>query len=202
MRRATIRFLPLLFCLSACTPAADSGDNSTANSVEEPPLAAAAAVPLREEAPAYASAAPETESAWSLTAFLRQYAGDGDLRYLEARADLNDDGQDEIVVYPIGPSICGSGGCNLLVLTPDGSGYRTVMDASVSQLPIRLLPESSNGWRDLSVAVAGGGLPAGAARMRFDGAKYPSNPTVEEQVDEDAGSVLIADDFDAAKPLP
>lgn len=97
----------------------------------------------------------------------------------EVSVDLNGDGRSELVVYADGPENCRSGGCDLYILTPSGEGYRQVMDASVSRLPIRLLKTSSHGWRDIGVMVAGGGITtAYEARLRFDGRNYPENPTV------------------------
>lgn len=47
----------------------------------------------------------------------------------------------------------------------------------ITQLPIRLLPGRSHGWRDIGVFVRGGGiLPGYHARLSFDGRAYPSNP--------------------------
>jgi hypothetical protein len=97
--------------------------------------------------------------------------------YKRADADLNGDGRRETVVYAT--DSCGSGGCDLFVLSPEGKSYRAVLEASVSQLPIRLLPTSTHGWRDIGVTVSGGGiLRPYMARLRFTGRQYPDNPTV------------------------
>jgi hypothetical protein len=99
--------------------------------------------------------------------------------YRTATADLNGDGRREILVYSTGPDDCGSGGCVLYVLSPTAKTYRIVMRSTVTQLPIRLLPTRSHGWRDIGVTVSGGGIRKSyTARMRFDGRSYPSNPTV------------------------
>ena len=69
------------------------------------------------------------------------------------------------------------------------------MKATITQLPIMLLDTSSRGWRDVSVTVAGGGIPrAYSARLRFDGRQYPSNPTVPPAIPlkRMSGRVLIA----------
>jgi hypothetical protein len=100
-------------------------------------------------------------------------------RYRGARADLNGDGRPELIVYADQPSRCGSGGCDLYVLSPNGLSFRVVTQISVVHLPVRLLTTSSHGWRDLGVRVAGGGVrKAYEARLRFDGRRYPSNPTI------------------------
>ena len=126
--------------------------------------------------------APTAEA--SLKSFLQSYLGkpeskdDEDAQYLVAWVDLNDDGKQEAVVYVWGPSWCGSGGCVTLVLTPNGATYRLVTRMTVTRLPIRVMPEKSHGWHDISVTVAGGGIAAHEARMRFNGAAYPSNPSL------------------------
>jgi hypothetical protein len=113
-----------------------------------------------------------------------------------ALRDLDGDGADEAIVFVLGPNWCGSGGCNAYVLTPAGDGYRAVMDATVTDTPIGVLPTTSHGWLDLFVSVGGGGVPAGTVAMRFDGTAYPRNPTVApaEPVDAAGGEVLIAGD--------
>ena len=110
---------------------------------------------------------------------LKNYPGaDQATRVAIAFSDLNGDGKQEAVVYMMGPNRCGTGGCHALVLSPDGSTFKVVMDASVSRLPISVLPTKSHGWHDLGVAFAGGGPGAGVAEMKFNGKTYPDNPTV------------------------
>jgi hypothetical protein len=116
-------------------------------------------------------------------------------RYKLASYDLDGDGRPEALVYADGDQDCGSGGCDLYVLTRAGASWRVVVSTSVMRPPIRVLPTSSHGWRDLSVFVAGGGiLPGHAVRLRFDGTTYPSNPTVPpaEPIRHPGGHVLIA----------
>jgi len=114
-------------------------------------------------------------------------------RYKRADADLNGDGRTEIFVYAT--DRCGSGGCDLFVLSPHGRSYRLVMNSSVTQLPIRLLPTSTRGWRDVGVTVWGGGITrAYMARLRFDGHGYPDNPTAPPAIPlkQPSGKVLIS----------
>ena len=134
---------------------------------------------------------PQVET---LAAFMaRQYEVADPQQYRSAFADLNGDGRFEAIVYVSAPDYCGSGGCNLLVLTPDSGRYRLVTRMTVSRLPVRQLATATNGWRDLGVAVGGGGMEAGEAWMRFDGASYPENPTVAPPTEPDAaGQALLA----------
>jgi hypothetical protein len=100
-------------------------------------------------------------------------------RYFAQALDLDGDGDQEIVVHVAGPMVCGTGGCDTLVLTPEGEGYRLVADVGLTRPPIRAATSRTHGWRDLVVEVAGGGGPAGATLVRFDGSTYPDNPSVE-----------------------
>ena len=113
-----------------------------------------------------------------------------------ATADLNGDGRDEVIVRATSPDHCGSGGCDLFVLTPKGDSFRTVMEATVTHVPVRALQTRTNGWKDLAVTVAGGGIRTPRqVRMRFDGRSYPDNPTVVHSDDVSAleGEVLLSD---------
>ena len=123
------------------------------------------------------------------TTFIKQRLGL--THYKNATADLNQDGRPEIFVYAT--DNCGSGGCDLYVLSPKAGTYRIVMLSSITQLPIRMLPTSTRGWRDIGVTVQGGGiLVPYMARMRFNGRRYPSNPTVPPAVRvRPSGKVLI-----------
>ena len=114
--------------------------------------------------------------------------------YKRADADLNADGRLEAFVYVTDQAYCGSGGCTLVVLSPQGTSYRVVLRSTVTQLPIRVLQTSTRGWRDVGVTVAGGVITrAYTARLRFDGHRYPSNPTVPPAVPlkSPTGEVLI-----------
>ena len=120
-----------------------------------------------------------------LKKFLRNYDGnpasveERTTRYSAASVDLRDDGKSEAIVYLIGPRWCGSSGCSLLVLAPEGSSYKVITKTTVTQPPIRVLSTKTNGWYDLGVWVQGGGIQPGyEARLAFNGRKYPGNPTV------------------------
>ena len=115
-------------------------------------------------------------------------------KYERSNVDLNGDGHDEIFVYVTDQSFCGSGGCTLIVLSPQTGSYRVVMRSTVTQLPIRILATSTRGWRDVGVTVSGGGvIRPYTARLRFNGYRYPSNPTVPPVValKQPSGRVLI-----------
>jgi hypothetical protein len=75
----------------------------------------------------------------------------GDTTYLSARADLDGDGREEVLVYLQGQTWCGPHSCDLLIFTTarDG-GWRLLQELSLAKIPIALLATRSRGWRDLS----------------------------------------------------
>lgn len=130
------------------------------------------------------------------------------LRYLTNRVDLNGDGRPEILVYLIGPMVCGTGGCGLHVFTPTSTGYVRVAQTSVTRLPIRVARAKSAGWRNLIVHSSGGGATGRDVELRFDGRTYPANPSVPGRYVKNAqagdGDRLIDDinGADEAAPFP
>ncbi|HEY9824961.1 MAG TPA: MliC family protein [Stenomitos sp.] len=92
--------------------------------------------------------------------------------------DLNDDGRKDAIVVFNSSYWCGTGGCTMLVFAgePDQS-FRLVSKTTLVRPPITVAKTQTNGWRDLSIVVSGGGVPAKTVVMKFDGQKYPSNPS-------------------------
>lgn len=93
-------------------------------------------------------------------------------RYVYSRIDLNDDGQDEVLAYLLGPYFCGTGGCNLLLLRSTGDGYALVNSFPTTSTPVIIAAEKSNGWNDIWRYRTGGGAPANYIANRFDGKAY------------------------------
>lgn len=135
-----------------------------------------------------------------ITAFVRDHHL---TRYSVALTDLDGDHRPEAVVYAVAMAgggeadLCGSGGCDLYVLSLSPTGYRKVTAISISRPPIRVLPTITHGWHDLGVLVAGGGIiPGYEARLRFNGRTYPSNPSIlpATHLKGPAGKVIIKSD--------
>jgi hypothetical protein len=84
--------------------------------------------------------------------------------------DLNEDGNKEIFVGFTGPYFCGSGGCTQLLLDNQGNVITTF---SVSDYPVVIDNNKTNGWKDLFIYSGGKNRI-----VKFDGKKYPSNPSV------------------------
>jgi hypothetical protein len=125
---------------------------------------------------------PHVTPAESLIDVLRREYADvkSEVRYFDSYFDLDGDGKDEAIVYIIGPDVCGSGGCETLIFALHGTEYKMISRIGLSRPPIIVLSKHSNGWRDLAVFVAGGGiLPGYFAKLQFDGKAYPDNPTVD-----------------------
>ena len=102
-----------------------------------------------------------------------------------ASLDLDSDLKDEALVLLEGPTWCGTGGCTLLVLSPDGAGeLRLVSDIGLVQTPITVSEHQSQGFRDLVLDVYGGGARPATVVLSYDGEGYPTNPSVLEPVPE------------------
>lgn len=101
-----------------------------------------------------------------------------DKDYRVTEVDLNGDGEREIVAYVETRGFCGSGGCKLLILQRRPTGPTAVMDTTITWAPVRVLSTSSHGWRDIGVRVGGGGLKPHEVALKFDGTRYPGNPSL------------------------
>jgi hypothetical protein len=119
---------------------------------------------------------------------------------VSSRVDLNRDGKPETVAYSADPASCGTGGCTLYVV--DGATGRVVMRTTVARPPVEVLVTRSNGWRDLTVAVGGGGAPAHRARLSYDGRRYPTNASTAPVTTAQGRSVISADLANAAFAQP
>jgi hypothetical protein len=136
----------------------------------------------------------------SIRKLLQSRDHDTTTQYVAAFRDLNGDGKPEAIVYLIGKSWCGSGGCNLFILQKAGASWKIVTRMTVTNPPIRMLNTTSNGWRSLAVWVHGGGYEA---ELRFNGKTYPRNPSVppaRRAANNLAGEVLISSSTNP-KPL-
>lgn len=100
-------------------------------------------------------------------------------RYLPISVKLSDRGSEQILAYVTGRSWCGSGGCTLLVLERDGDFYRVVSRVTIARPPLIVFDRKTNGWHNIGVFVEGGGIDSGyEAELEYDGASYPSNPSI------------------------
>lgn len=158
---------------------------------------------MRESAAGRSESKSSTDDAQFRTWLVRYLADrpgvpDPNAVYGYALADLNGDGRDEAVVWARDSSDCGSGGCDLYVFVRDKSGWRRLSSTFITRPPIKILPTSTHGWRDLAAWEAGGGIERPfEARLRFNGHNYeiqwPPDWTGQKPPPLLGGRVLIAD---------
>ena len=110
-----------------------------------------------------------------------------------ALVDLNDDGTPEALVLLRDRDWCGSGGCTLLVLRGKAAAFTLVSTSTIINEPIKIAREREHGWHSLLVTVQGGGIQPGFVELRFDGRKFPFNPTLQPRASQKQ--------IDAARPL-
>jgi hypothetical protein len=123
-----------------------------------------------------------------------------DIAYRVAKVNLGPS-TNAFVVYLSGSAICGSGGCGMEILVPEGKGFRTLASTTITQMPIRILDSQTNGLHDIGVLVAGGGVTHGyEARLRFNGKRYPSNPSLAPPSHNPPGDTVL-DEHSLAIPL-
>ncbi|GAN62853.1 hypothetical protein AA0313_0533 [Acetobacter indonesiensis NRIC 0313] len=91
----------------------------------------------------------------------------------------------DVVAYILSNSFCGTAGCATTILADRDDRtlaypvFRVMTARTVVHLPITKLPTQHNGWPDLTVQIAGGGILQGyAAPAYFNGTTY----TVDQSV--------------------
>jgi hypothetical protein len=128
------------------------------------------------------------------------------VRYFYNAVDLNNDNIAETIVYLVGGFTCGTGGCSTLVFRSDGTRLELISHLTLTNNPIIVSHQTTNGWSDLVLYVSGGGAKASYHRLRFTGNSYPENPSVEPALERDAvinGDAYIANKilFDTQAPI-
>ncbi len=117
-----------------------------------------------------------------------------DRKFQFYKIDLNNDGKEEVFVNFLSPFFCGSGGCNVLLLSNEG---KIITNFSVTRPPIYVEKTIVNGWRILLVRDRGQ-----LKELKFDAGTYPSNPSVVDNAPYDApsGNAEIMFDENFSKP--
>ncbi len=130
------------------------------------------------------------------------------LRYRWNRVDLNGDGKAELVTQVLGPQVCGTGGCSLLIFREPRPGQlQLITRMSLFQPPLVVAERRSNGWKNLVARVRIDAGHGGFAELPYDGRTYPSNPSVPPAMPlrrpEPGTAVLVWNDKDPrAHALP
>jgi len=115
--------------------------------------------------------------------------------------DLNDDGDDELFVYLLGWFFCGSGGCNLQLLTRGEVGYTLVSEFSTSRTPVVVTSETSKGWKDFWRSRSRGGAAANYIADRFDGERYVDAEEIPA-AEPPAGMRVLSGEFSFTDGIP
>jgi len=126
---------------------------------------------------------------------------DGGARYVYGRVDLNADGRYEVLVLPMGPFFCGTGGCNLYLFTESEAGYVLISTFPRSRLPMMASPHKTAGWHDLIRRESGGGMQPAYVRHRFDGARYSESERLPAEP-MPAGMPLLGGDYSYVTGFP
>ena len=95
-------------------------------------------------------------------------------RFIFFEYDLNDDGKKEILVGLTGPYFCGSGGCTQYILDNQGA---IISRFTVADYPVVIDSQKSSGWKNLFIYSGGKNRI-----VKFDGKKYPSNPSLQPEL--------------------
>ncbi|MDR6843941.1 hypothetical protein [Flavobacterium granuli] len=95
-------------------------------------------------------------------------------RFIFFEYDLNDDGKKEILVGLTGPYFCGSGGCTQYILDNQGA---IITKFTVANYPVVIDTDKSSGWKNLFIQSGHKNRI-----VKFDGKKYPSNPSLQPEL--------------------
>lgn len=122
-------------------------------------------------------------------------------RYAYGRVDLNGDGTEEVLVILMGSFFCGTGGCNLLLLSKGDDGFTVINNFPTSRLPIIVSAQKTAGWADLVRPESGGGAEPSYVRHVFDGSRYVEAERLPGDVTP-AGTWLLTGDYSYESGFP
>lgn len=103
-------------------------------------------------------------------------------RFIFFEYDLNDDGKKEIFVGLTGSYFCGSGGCTQYILDNKGA---VISKFTVADYPVVIDTQKSSGWKNLFIQSGRKNRV-----VKFDGKKYPSNPSLQPVLEVTPGDDL------------
>ncbi|MGV4878458.1 hypothetical protein [Acetobacter indonesiensis] len=84
-----------------------------------------------------------------------------------------------IAYFSTGP-YCGANSCMALILRQNSQSPHFKLIGTINQVssPIYGLNTKNYGWQDLGIMTTTGQAQKSLVRVRFNGSKYPSNPTM------------------------
>jgi hypothetical protein len=120
------------------------------------------------------------------------------VRYYYNRVDLNSDRNSEIIVYMVSKHVCGKSGCPTMIFQKTSRGYKLISQTLVTNQPIIVTEQKTNGWQDMIFSTSGGGTKPNYWLVQFDGRRYPESPYLGKEVAANSvikGKAYIADDI-------
>lgn len=118
---------------------------------------------------------------------------ENDRRFHLYQIDLNEDAKKEIFVYLNSPYFCGTGGCTILLLSPE---LKPITKFTVTRPPFFIEPTVKNGWKIISLKSENEWK-----ELDFKNGSYPSNPSILEKASYDAPSGHAQIVFDEGSQL-
>lgn len=132
-----------------------------------------------------------------------QYLSEGDLNIIDEsqrkfqlyQIDLNNDGNNEVFVNFMTSYFCGTGGCTLLLLSPE---LKPITKFTVTSTPLWVEQTMKNGWKIILTRSQGE-----LKELIYTNGTYPSNPSMVAKAPYDAASghaeILFDNNFSPAK---
>jgi hypothetical protein len=115
----------------------------------------------------------------SITAFLKITGAPVSSSYEYTRVDLNADKRRDALVLLKNPygRWCDINGCTMLVLRANDDSFSIVNEIRPVRGPLYVSPVRTNGWNDIIMRVDGRRTQTKDVAIRFDGKKYPADPS-------------------------
>lgn len=116
----------------------------------------------------------------SVVAFLKVTGAPVSSSYEYTRVDLNADKRRDALVMLKNPygHWCDFNGCTMLVLRANDDSFSVVNAIRPVRGPLYVSPVRTNGWTDIVMRVDGRQTKTKDVSIKFDGAKYPADPSV------------------------
>lgn len=183
MRKPLVILLLLALFLNCCGPVSDSGPNLVQDStvVDSTAISLLQDPDTSDKIPASAygintyGSVTENQIRTSFQTLFKDDLSkniipDLSRKFIFFEYDLNGDSTNEIFAGLTGPYFCGTGGCTIYLFNPDGT---VLTRFTVADYPIVISDSKTMEFKDLIIQSNGQNY-----LLKFDGNKYPSNPSL------------------------
>jgi len=115
----------------------------------------------------------------AMMAFLKKTGAPVSSTYNFVRFDLNGDKRREAIAIVNSPYgyWCGTHGCTMLIMKAHDNKFTLVNSIQPVREPIYISRTKTKGWNNLIVRISGRWDETKNVLLRYDGSKYPKNPT-------------------------